>query len=80
MSKNIKHDIEQIISDHGTSAPLYELSARIGWNSKWERRVFQELSAKAAKLIAEAAEIIEKIELDEEEERKLERQYKMDPR
>lgn len=68
MTTPLKHKMVEITNNHGHSAPLYLLSASIGWNAKWEPAARAEQSKKAAYLIAQAAEILERIEAEEEAE------------
>ena len=69
MSKNIKHDLNELTTAHGIADPVMELSGIVSWNVRYLPLSMQAKAQKAASLLTEAAGILHQLQAEEESER-----------
>lgn len=63
----LRQVLDAVVNKWGTSAALTDLAAVVGWNAKWQAAAEAEKATRAARLVADAAELVRQIEDAERE-------------
>ncbi len=66
---NLKQDMHALIATHGHAAPLLELTACVGWQSRYAPLDHATRLARAVQLLTEAYDIVAALEAEEDAER-----------
>lgn len=63
---NVRHAVDLVTQVHGYAKPVEMIAAVVGWNARFQPQTAGPQFARAAALLAEAAEILERLEVESE--------------
>jgi hypothetical protein len=62
---NLQHELDRVITDHGHAAVATHLAAVVGWQGRHYSQAQAVRIARAAELLAEAAQMLELLEAED---------------